>query len=235
MTRRRQGGRRPSWRKCAAEPSGRRPPAVSDSLIGHPGLDARARGTLSAASRFGMAQHDPFGAFATFESGGRSHRFFRLAALSEHGLGDVDSLPTRSRSCSRACSGTATTSSTRRTTSSRWRCTTPRVKEHGDPLHARTGGAAGLHRRADRGRPRRLAFGGGADGRRRGRREPLVRADLGHRPLGAGRRLRNRQGDAAQYRAEFQRNRERTSSSSGARRRSATSRSCRRRPASCTR
>ncbi|MCC6624611.1 MAG: aconitate hydratase AcnA [Deltaproteobacteria bacterium] len=40
-----------------------------------------------------MAKHDPFKALATFESGGKRYAHYRLAALSEAGLGDVATLP----------------------------------------------------------------------------------------------------------------------------------------------
>ncbi|MFO0744257.1 MAG: aconitate hydratase AcnA [Myxococcota bacterium] len=40
-----------------------------------------------------MAKHDPFNARTTFHSGGKSYVYYRLGALADRGIGDVDKLP----------------------------------------------------------------------------------------------------------------------------------------------
>ena len=105
-----------------------------------------------------------------------------------------------------------------------------------DLVHAGARDHAGLHRRALRRRPRRHARGDPEAGRRPGARQSAGAGRTGHRPLGAGRRLRHRRragattpGSSSSATASA------TRSCAGARRRSRTSRSCRRTPASCTR
>ena len=61
---------------------------------------------------------------------------------------------------------------------------------HRDRVHARPRGAAGLHRRALRGRPRRDARRGDAAGRQPGPDQSADPVRAGDRPLGAGRRVR---------------------------------------------
>ena len=70
-----------------------------------------------------------------------------------------------------------------------------------DPLPARPGPDAGLHRRAGRGRPRRDARRDRRDRRRPDRDQPAGRRRPGDRPLGPGRCLRQRHGLRGQRRA----------------------------------
>ena len=105
-----------------------------------------------------------------------------------------------------------------------------------DRVHARARADAGLHRRARRRRPRGDARRDGADGRRPREDQPARARRARDRPLRAGRRLRHaRRLPRSTPSASSSATRSATRSCAGARRRSSTSRSCRRTPGSCTR
>ena len=105
-----------------------------------------------------------------------------------------------------------------------------------DLLHAEPRDHAGLHRRAGRRRPRRDARGDDQARRQSRRDQSAVARRAGHRSLGAGRCLRHaRIRSRRTPRSSSSATPSATRSCAGARRRSATSRSCRRTPASCTR
>ena len=182
-----------------------------------------------------MSSSDSFGARSGLEVGGRSYEIFRLDALAERF--DVGRLPYsikvllenvlrlggRGQRDARGDRGD-------RRLGRRGRA------QRRDSLPARPGADAGLHRRARRRRPGGDARRDGRDRRRSGGDQPAGRRRPGDRPLGPGRRLRQRRAPSPSTpSASSSATASATPSSSGAARPSTTSASCRRRPGSATR
>ena len=182
-----------------------------------------------------MSSSDSFGARSTLEVGGRAYEVFRLDALQERF--DVARLPYSIKvlleNVLRLEDGVSVTRRRRR--GDRRLGRRGRAQRR-DPLPAGAGADAGLHRRAGGGRPGGDARRDGRDRRRPGGDQPAGRRRPGDRPLGPGRRLRQRRAPSPSTpSASSSATASATRSSSGASRPSTTSASCRRRPGSATR
>ena len=178
---------------------------------------------------------DSFGARSTLDVGGRSYEIFRLDSLADRF--DVSRLPYSVKvlleNVLRLEDGTSVTAADVEAIAG-WDAAA--AAERRDPLPAGPGPDAGLHRRPRGRRPGGDARRDGRDRRRPGEDQPAGRRRPRHRPLGPGRRLRQR----ARLRrstpsASSSATASATRSSSGAARPSTTSASCRRRPGSATR
>ena len=138
-----------------------------------------------------MSSLDSFGARSTLEVGGRSYEIFRLDALQERF--DVARLPYSIKvlleNVLRLEDGVSV--DRRRRRGDRLLGRGGRAQRR-DPLPAGAGADAGLHRRARGRRPGRDARRDGRDRRRPGEDQPAGRRRPGDRPLGPGRRLRQR-------------------------------------------
>ena len=178
---------------------------------------------------------DSFGARSTLEVGGRAYEIFRLDALAgalrRRPPALLDQGPAGERAAARG----------RRLGQRRRRRGDRRLGRGGraqrrDPLPAGAGADAGLHRRPRRRRPGGDARRDGGDRRRPGGDQPAGRRRPGDRPLGPGRRLRQRARLRRQRRARVRAQpRALLVPQVGPARPSTTSASCRRRPASATR
>ena len=138
-----------------------------------------------------MSSSDSFGARSTLEVGGRSYEIFRLDALAERF--DVARLPYSIKvlleNVLRLEDGRSVSAADVEAIAG-WDAGGRAQRR--DPLPAGAGADAGLHRRPRRGRPRRDARRDGRDRRRPREDQPAGRRRPGHRPLGPGRRLRQR-------------------------------------------
>ena len=136
-------------------------------------------------------------------------RSYRLRALDDAGVTDTSRLPYSLRmmleALLRTCDGYEVTEDDVRNLAA-WNAAAGRA---GDPLQAGPGGAAGLHRRAVRGRPGGDAGGDAAARRRSAKINPLVPGRPGDRPLGAGRHFGSPDALAKNVELEFARNAER--------------------------
>ena len=178
---------------------------------------------------------DSFGARSTLEVSGRDYEVFRLDALQERF--DVARLPYSIKvlleNVLRLEDGVSVSAADVEAIAS-WDA--GRRAQRRDPLPAGAGADAGLHRRPRRRRPGGDARRDGGDRRRPGGDQPAGRRRPGDRPLGPGRRLRQRRAPSRSTpSATSSATSSATRSSSGARSPSTTSASCRRRPGSATR
>ena len=147
-----------------------------------------------------MSHLDSFGARAELQVGGHAYEVFRLDALQERF--DVARLPYSLKvlleNVLRLEDGSSVTR--RRHRGDRILGRRGRAQRR-DPLPAGAGADAGLHRRPGGGRPGGDARRDGRDRRRPGADQPAGRRRPGDRPLGPGRRLRQRARLRAQRRA----------------------------------
>ncbi len=185
----------------------------------------------------GTPAHDVFGARDTFESGAGKLGIYRLSKLEELGLCRVAELPFSIRvlleSVLRNCDGYEVTRAGREEPG--------RLERHGpgrggSPVQAGPRRAAGLHRRARRGRSGRDAQRHAAAGRRPQENQSADSRRPGDRSLGAGRSLRRRRRrwiTTSTWNSSATASG--TSSCVGDKRRSTISASCRRPSASSTR
>ena len=188
------------------------------------------------------ARPDPFGARATLTTAnGATVVYYRLAALAGAGRRPISTgCRSPSASCSKTCFATPASEFVDADDVETLATWTPRRRRHGDgrraAVYARPRRAAGLHRRAVRGRSRRDARGDGAARRRRDPDQPARAGRSGHRPLGPGRPLRHldRLRDATSI-SNTSATASATSFCAGRSSRSRTSASCRPAPASSIR
>ena len=187
------------------------------------------------------ARPDPFGARATLTTSlGTTVAYYRLAALAEQGLTELDRLPFTVRilleNVLRHAGGEFVDDERRRGAGGLAAATGAGDRGRRAALPAGPGRPAGLHRRAGRGRPGGDALGDGAARRRRHPDQPARAGRPGDRPLGPGRPLRH---DCSPSPATSSSSTSATASATrccaGRSRRSRTSASCRRAPASSTR
>ncbi len=133
-----------------------------------------------------------FGTLSTLNVGGRTYRIHRLEALEKKGYA-VSRLPYALRilleNLLRCEDGFAVTAEQIESIA-RWDAKAAPVAR--DRVHARARAPAGLHGRAGGGGPRGHALGHEADGGRPEEDQPALPGRARHRPLGAGRRVRDR-------------------------------------------
>ena len=178
---RRQGARRQALTQQALR---RAPPSAAQRR-------RTAGGHRRSLLGWSHEQLDSFGARSTLEVGGRSYEIFRLDALPSASTSPA--CPTRSRCCWRTCCGSRTgVSVTAADVEAIAGWDAGGRAQRRDPLPAGPGADAGLHRRPRRRRPGGDARRDGRDRRRPGEDQPAGRRRPGDRPLGPGRRLRQR-------------------------------------------
>ena len=150
--------------------------------------------------RLDIVSADTFGARGTLAVGGQNYEIFRLAALQDSY--DVARLPYTLRilleNLLRHEDGDTVTRETVEAVA-RWVATDEPAQRDHVPAVARP--APGLHRRPRRRRPRRHARGDAGPRRRPGAHRGAHPGRAGHRPLGAGRRVRHPRGLPLQRRA----------------------------------
>ena len=171
------------------------------------------------------------------QMGGREIHLARLDALERRGC-DLSRLPFSLRILLENLLRTRGRRVRRRAaTSRRWPSGTPRPSPASEiAFMPAPRAAAGLHRRARRRRPGRHARRDEAHGRRPDADQSAAAGRAGHRPLGAGRRVRHRQAPSTSTpSSSSSATASATPSCAGARTRSTTSASCRPTPASSTR
>ena len=186
-----------------------------------------------------MPAEKAFGSRVSLKTQSGEFAVYHLPHLAKAGLGNIDRLPYSIRvlleACLRNVDGFVVTEERRHAT---WRRGTPQPPAQAVevPVQARPRGAAGLHRRAGRRRSGGAAKRDGPHGGRSEKDQSAGPLRSGDRPLRAGRRIRHAVALQIQRRT---RNSSATwnaiSSSAGANRRSTTSASFRRPPASCIR
>ncbi len=142
---------------------------------------------------------NPFGSRATLRLGSEQAAVYRLGELARQGVAELDRLPFSIRvllenALRYAGRGVVTEDHVRQLGG--WHKEGARADR--DPVHAGARGAAGLHRCALRGGPRRDARRDGADEGRPRPHQPRRPLRPGDRPLGAGGPLRLRQRVPAQ-------------------------------------
>ena len=178
---------------------------------------------------------DSFGARSTLEVGGRAYEIFRLDALAGALRRRPPALLDQGPAGERAAARGRRLGHRRRRRGDR-RLGRRRRAQRRDPLPAGPGADAGLHRRPRGRRPGGDARRDGGDRRRPGGDQPAGRRRPGDRPLGPGRRLRQRARLRRQRRARVRAQpRALLVPQVGPARPSTTSASCRRRPGSATR
>ena len=183
-----------------------------------------------------MAHPNSFGARSTLDVGGTSREIFRLDALqASH---DILRLPVHAArpARERPAHGGRRRASRRRTSRPSPAGSRAAEPSQRDLVHAGPRAAPGLHRRPGRRRPRRDAQRDARPRRRPGEDQPAPPRRARHRPLGAGRRVRERAArSSGTPSSSSSGTASATRSCAGGRARSTTSRSSRRAPGSSTR